>query len=119
VGQQEQRLARPSPRKPRDEVALAGMRRQHLHVGGGEPGRPQPRGHRLGRLGVVAYRVGGVGVDELAVDLEERLLVGRPGLRAGGQRRQQEQRGDDDAQAHGGYPFTTSGLWTLMGLPAA
>jgi hypothetical protein len=80
MGEEEQRTPLPRAAQAGHEVSLAGLRRQHLYVGGGESGRAQPGGHGLRRARVVAGGVDGVDLDELLVDGEQRL-VGRTGRR--------------------------------------
>ena len=64
-----------------------------------KPGGTQARRHGLGRLGVVADGVGGVDLDQLAVDLAKGRLLAGPVLGPDGQGRENEAEGQRTPQS--------------------
>ena len=109
VREEKERLARAGAAVAEDQVALARIGSEDLHVGGGEARRLQPRRDRLGRLRDVAGgRVGRVDLDQLLVNLPRARIV-RTGLR--GDDRGGEQRNDEgvlhpaiiDGRPHGSW----------------
>ena len=66
----------PVPRYRTTRLPFSGIGSEHLHVGGGEARRLQPRRDRVSGFGDVAgRRVGRVDFDELFVDLPRARVV--------------------------------------------
>ena len=76
--EQQQRLLRAVTTQPRDEIALLRVARRHedAHVFLRKSCGNESRSHRARRRGVVADGVGRVDLDQLFVDVEQRLLLG-------------------------------------------
>src|SRR3954471_10893215 len=93
VGEEEERPVRAGAAEAEDQVALARIRSDDLHVRGREARRLEPRRHRFRRLRHVAgRRVGGVDLDQLFVNLPRPRIV-RPRLRRDQRRRDKHQHG--------------------------
>ena len=74
----------------RHQIALAIVGTQNFDVLGGESGSEQPLGHRVGRDGGAANRIGGIDFDELLKDVV-RQLAGCVIQRRGHQRAQKKE----------------------------
>ena len=79
MGEQKQRPPRAGAAQPRHQVALAGTG-DHPDVLRRNAAVAKPRRHRLRGARRVACQIGGVDLDQLTVDVEEGLLVGRARL---------------------------------------
>jgi hypothetical protein len=73
--QEEERLASAGASEPRDEVALARIGTEHLHVSRRESRGLQPRRHRVGSRRRVANRIGRVDLDQLFEDVARPRVV--------------------------------------------
>ena len=100
MGEKEKRPAGAGAAQPRHQVAFARPRRQHLDVRGGNAAGAQSRRHGLGRAQRVAGGIGGVDLDQLTVDVDERALVGRRRLRGERAGKSSGQQADDDRCRH-------------------
>lgn len=79
VREQQNGLAHAGPAQARDQVSLARIRAQHLHVCGGEPDRLEPRRHCLGGRRGAADGIRRVDFNQFFENIASQLLLGRTG----------------------------------------
>lgn len=77
VREQQNGLAHAGPAQARDQVSLARIRAQHLHVCGGEPDRLEPRRHCLGGRRGAADGIRRVDFNQFFENIASQLLLGR------------------------------------------
>ena len=84
MADEENRFARARAVNSRDEIALARIWPEHLHVIAGKSRTAEPRRHRVSGGGRVAHRISRINFDQLLENVVRHLPRGR--VRLSGQR---------------------------------